>query len=465
MILFVSALAAPSSASMRSLLVIDDEESMRHMLGLILKRAGYVVHTAEDGEEGLVCLRENSDIQLVLCDVRMPRLDGLGFLAGLDALGRRVHTVMMSAYGSMDLAIEAMQKGASDYISKPFRNDEILLVLKKVEEREQLRHENQILREVVARPRGMSAFVGASPAVESLLAMAEQIASFPATVLIRGESGTGKEVLARCIHEHSDRKDKPFVALNCAAIPENLLESELFGHVRGAFTGAVRNKKGLFEEAHRGTILLDEIGDMPLSLQVKLLRVLETQQIRPVGSSQEKSLDVRVLAATASDLESSVSTGTFREDLFYRLNVVQIRIPALRDRPEDIPLLVAHFLALQSATLGRPCPSLSPEVHDALQGYSWPGNVRQLQNAIERAVLLSRGIEVVLDDLPPAVFSDTSSASEDLSFKRRIPALEKHLIQEALERSGGNRTQAAKCLEISYKALLYKIRDYELEQS
>ena len=220
--------------------------------------------------------------------------------------------------------------------------------------------------------------------------MAQQIASFPATVLIRGESGTGKEVLAKCIHEHSGRVGKPFVAINCAAIPENLLESELFGHVRGAFTGAVRNKRGLFEEAHRGTLLLDEIGDMPMSLQVKLLRVLETQQIRPVGGSQEKAIDARVIAATAADLEEAVSSGAFREDLFYRLNVVQLRIPALRERREDIPLLVAHFLALQSVALDRPVPSLSPKVHDALESYSWPGNVRQLQNAIERAVLLTR---------------------------------------------------------------------------
>jgi two-component system response regulator AtoC len=463
MIFTVTATPATKKPSGHSLLVVDDEESMRHMLSVILERAGYTVHTAEDGQAGLELLQAHSEIAIVLCDVRMPRLDGMGFLEGLAGIGRPIYTVVMSAYGSMELAIEAMKKGASDYISKPFKSDEIVLVLKKLEERERLRRENVALRAAIEPASAMAGFLGASASVQTLLSTARQIAKFPTTILLTGESGTGKEVLAKCIHRESPRKKKSFVAINCAAIPENLLESELFGHVRGAFTGAVRTKSGLFEEAHKGTLLLDEIGDMPLSLQVKLLRVLETQVIRPVGGSKEREVDVRVIAATARDLESAVAEGAFREDLFYRINVVHLRIPPLRQRKEDIPLLVAHFLALQSAKLNRPMPRLSREVHDVLCQAEWPGNVRQLQNAIERAVVLARGEVVEVSDLPTELLRAPDNFSEGgLSIKQRVPALEKELIAEALRRCAGNKSQAARLLEISYKALLYKIRDYGL---
>jgi len=464
MISTVTPTPAMKNASSHSLLVVDDEESMRHMLSVILARAGYTVHIAEDGQAGLELLNAHPEVAIVLCDLRMPRLDGMGFLEGLEAIGRPIYTVVMTAYGSMELAIAAMKKGASDYISKPFKSDEILLVLKKLEERERLRRENDLLRAAVMPTGPMAGFIGASPPVVTLLSTASQIAAFPTTVLLTGESGTGKEVLAKCIHEASPRKDKPFVAINCAAIPENLLESELFGHARGAFTGAIRAKKGLFESADKGTLLLDEIGDMPLGLQVKLLRVLEAQQVRPVGSSKETSVDVRVIAATAQDLEAAVAQGTFREDLFYRLNVVHLRIPPLRQRREDIPLLVEHFLALQSAKLSLPMPKLSPEVRSHLEDAGWPGNVRQLQNSIERAVVLSRGKAVELSDLALELQKkQVISADAELSVKKRLPALEKELIEEALARCGGNRSKAARLLEISYKALLYKIRDYDLE--
>jgi two-component system response regulator AtoC len=450
----------------RRLLVVDDEESLRHLLRLILERAGYTVLEAEDGQAGLEVLAAHPEVSIVLCDVRMPRLDGMGFLEGLKKIQRRVYTVVMSAYGSMDLAIEAMKKGAADTISKPFKADEILLVLKKIEEREGLYRENQRLRTAIKRTGVMGGFIGTSSSIDALLTMASQIAAFPTTVLITGESGTGKEVLAKCIHQASDRKDKAFVAINCAAIPESLLESELFGHAKGAFTGAVQSKKGLFEAAHQGTLLLDEVGDMPPALQVKLLRVLESQRIRPVGEAQERSVDVRVIAATAKDLDTAVSQGRFREDLFYRLNVVHLAIPPLRDRRQDIAILADHFLVQQSARLGRPLPRLSSAVYDLLNDAPWPGNVRQLQNVMERAVVLAQGEQIHVEDLPEALRTALPIVDEgSLSIKKRLPALERELIQRALAASQGNRSQAAKCLEISYKALLYKIRDYGLDAS
>jgi two-component system response regulator AtoC len=444
-------------------LVVDDEESLRHLLRLILERSGYSVFEAEDGQAGLDLLVAHPEVAIVLCDVRMPRLDGMGFLEGLKEIKRRVYTVVMSAYSSMDLAIKAMQMGATDTISKPFKADEILLVLKKIEEREGLQRENQRLRAAIRSTDTFGAFVGDAPPIQALLATAAQIAGFPTTILITGESGTGKEVLAKCIHNASGRKSKAFVAINCAAIPENLLESELFGHARGAFTGAVRAKKGLFEAADQGTLLLDEIGDMPLAVQVKLLRVLESQRFRPVGESRERQVDVRVIAATATDLEAAVSAGRFREDLFYRLNVVQLTIPALRDRRQDIPMLVDHFLVRQSAKLGRPLLRLSVAVQERLNNAPWPGNVRQLQNVMERAVVLAKSEVIQLTDLPDAFRAVPAvSIDSELSIKKRLPALEKALIQQALVLSEGNRSQAAKSLEISYKALLYKIRDYGL---
>jgi len=448
----------------QSILVIDDEESMRHMLSVILQRAGYRVYTAADGEAGLELLAQETQLAIVLCDVRMPRLDGLGFLKRLHEITRPIYTVMMSAYGSMELAIEAMKNGASDYVSKPFKADEILLVLKKLEERERLTRENDLLRAAIGPVGSSSQFVGASDSVRELLATAQQFAGVSSTVLLRGESGTGKEVLARLIHDWSPRSERAFVAINCAAIPENLLESELFGHVRGAFTGAVRAKKGLFEQADNGTLLLDEIGDMPVGLQAKLLRVLETQVLRPVGGSAEKTVDVRVIAATAKDLDAAVASGDFRQDLFYRLNVLHLRIPPLRERSEDIPLLVDHFLAVHSARMGRPLPRVSPEAFQEMLASSWRGNVRELQNVVERAVVLAKNGVVTLNDLPPTLLA-VSEVVEDgaLSIKIRLPRLEKQLIERALKRCRGNRSQAARVLDISYKALLYKIRDYELE--
>ena len=453
-----------SAAAQRRVLVVDDEESLRHLLKVILGRAGYEVLTATNGAEALEVLEREEDLSLVLCDVRMPKLDGLGFLDRLGERRRRIHTVMMSAYGSNDLALEAMKKGAYDYVNKPFKPDEILLTLRKVEERERLALENQRLRARMAG-RTLDGMVGESRAMQELAQMVRKVARYPSTVLVTGESGSGKELLARSVHQLSDRRDMPFVAVNCGAIPDNLLESELFGHVRGAFTGAVRERAGLFEQASGGTLLLDEVGEMPRELQVKLLRVLQEQVLRRVGGSKDIQVDARVVAATARDLQAEVAAGRFRDDLYYRLNVVHLRIPPLRERAEDVPLLARHFIEAFDERFEKRVRAIDPLAMRALMRFEWPGNVRQLENVMERAVLLAEGDTVELSDLPEAVREGQGAApdeDDDLSIKRRTAALERGLIERALERTGGNRTQAAKLLEISYKALVYKIRDYGL---
>ncbi len=439
------------------------------MLEIILDRAGYDVVTAADGEAGLAALEADPGLSIVLCDVRMPRLDGLGFL---DRLGDRkgwVHTIVMSAYGSMELALEAMKRGAYDYISKPFKPDEILLVLRKVEERERLARENRRLRAAVREQGDLEGFLGRSTEVTELVAAVRKVAGYPTTVLLTGESGTGKELLARGLHRLSGRSEEAFVAVNCGAIPENLLESELFGHERGAFTGAHRSREGLFEQAQRGTLLLDELGELPLGLQVKLLRVLEERTVRRVGGSRDVAIDVRVVAATSRDLEAEVAAGRFRKDLLYRIKVVHLKVPPLRERQGDIPQLADHFVGAHAEKLGRAVHGLDTAALRLLVAHPWPGNVRQLENVLERAVLLCDGDHVTAADLPAELRAAARGAEPDppdevLSFKQRLPALEAELIAKALDRTAGNRSQAARLLEISYKALLYKIRDYGLDR-
>ena len=450
----------------RRVLVIDDEAGLRHTLLLILRDEGYTVAVAEDGEAGLrLALAEEPD--LVLCDVRMPRLGGLEFLERYQAGGGTALVIMMSAYGTLDAAVEAMRRGAYDYISKPFNADEVILTLRKAQEREQLRREVARLRKQVGQVQGFEGVVGESAAMREVMDLAARVAPFPSTVLLTGESGSGKEAVARAVHRASPRGGKAFVAVNCGAIPENLLESELFGHERGAFTGADRAREGLFEEADGGTLFLDEIGELSLPLQVKLLRVLQERTIRRVGGTGERAVDVRVLAATARDLVDEVREGRFREDLFYRINVVQIHVPPLRTRPEDVPPLAEHFLRLHAKRLGVEAPGLPRDLVPVLAAYSWPGNVRELENVIERALVLSGG-RVAVEHLPPHVRTgrhpfQVPDDDGDLSVKRRLPALEKSLIERALERSRGNRTRAAELLDLSVRALSYKIHDYGLE--
>jgi two-component system, NtrC family, response regulator AtoC len=449
----------------KRVLVIDDEPGLRHTLSLILGDEGYDVVTAEDGEAGLrVALGERPD--LVLCDIRMPRMDGLTFMERYREEGGEALVIMMSAYGTIDTAVEAMRRGAYDYVSKPFNADEVILTLRKAEEREQLSREVKRLRVQVGEVDGFESVIGRSPPMREVLELAARTAPYPSTILITGESGTGKEAIARSIHRASPRRDEAFVAVNCGAIPENLLESELFGHEKGAFTGAERAREGLVADADRGTLFLDEIGDLPHPLQVKLLRVLQERTVRRVGGSQERPVDVRVLTATSRDLVEEVQAGRFREDLFYRVNVVHLHLPPLRIRQEDIPLLAEHFIRRHAPRLGMEPVPLPREMLPVLAAYPWPGNVRELENVMERALILSGGAPTV-EHLPTHVRSGTQlfavpDDDGDLSVKRRLPALERDLIARALERTRGNRTRAAELLELSVRALSYKVQDYGL---
>jgi two-component system response regulator AtoC len=452
--------------ALRNVLVVDDDASMRHLLSVILHDHGFEARAVASAEDALRELEQRA-YDLVLTDVRMPGMGGLGLLRELQRRDPDLVVVVMSAFGSHDTAIEAVKAGAWDYVSKPFRPDEVVLVLRKAEERERLARENRRLRGELREAYRPESIVGSSAAMADLLRQVGKVAPLKTTVLVEGESGTGKELVARALHELSPRASFPFVAVNCGAIPAELIESELFGHVKGAFTDAHRNKKGLAAEADGGTLFLDEIGELPLGLQVKLLRFLEDEEVRPVGDTRSRKVDVRVVAATARDLRRAIAEGEFREDLFYRLHVVGLRIPPLRERREDVPSLAAHFLA-RFARLrpDLPGPSFSEEAVAALAGHRWPGNVRELEHVVERAVVLAEGPVIGEADLPDVVREGPPAGAGtppgDLSIKRGTRDLEARLIRAALERTGGNRTRAAEMLEISYRALLYKIKEYGL---
>ncbi len=450
------------------ILIIDDEENMRHMLTVLLEKEGYQVTSAANGKEGLeLALEDFCDI--ILCDLRMPVMDGMAFLEKFQDTRLESTVIVMSAYGTLDTAIEAMKNGAYDYVSKPFKPDEILLTLKKAEERERLRKENRLLQQSMRERYSFAQMIACSPAMQDIFTTIEKVAEYKTTVLITGESGTGKELIARAIHYNSSRADKPLIPVNCGAIPETLLESELFGHKKGAFTDAVRDKTGLFQEAHGGSIFLDEIGELPLQLQVKLLRVLQEEEVKRVGDTRSIKIDIRVMAATTKNLAKEVKAGRFRDDLYYRINVLQIAVPPLRERFEDIPLLIRHFIDKTGKRLGLKIDELDPAAGRVLQRYYWPGNVRELENVIERAIVMAEGRTIELEDLPPSLQQAQSAAiladDENLSIKEASRRLEESLIRKALERTGGNRTQAAKILEISHPALLYKIKSYGVDAS
>ncbi|HYQ03538.1 MAG TPA: sigma-54 dependent transcriptional regulator, partial [Polyangiaceae bacterium] len=396
-----------------------------------------------------------------------PRMGGLDLLATLRAKGNDATVIVMSAYGSNDLALEAMKAGAYDYVQKPFKPDEVVLALRKAEERELLRRENRALRDEIRKEHRFDDILAKSQKMLDIFRTISKIAEYKTTVLVAGESGVGKELVARAIHHRSTRRGGPFVAVNCGAIPENLLESELFGHKKGAFTDAVQDRRGLFEEADGGSLFLDEIGELPLSLQVKLLRVLEEEKIRRVGDVRDIKIDVRIITATHRDLPSETKAGRFREDLFYRLNVLPILVPPLRDRREDIPLLIDHFVARNNTRLGTSIRGLDTESRRLLFEYPWPGNVRELENTIERAMVLAEGDQIVAQDLPERLREardpvQTQLASGELSVKKTMRIVEEILIRRALQRTKGNRTRAAEVLEISHRALLYKIKDYQI---
>lgn len=461
----------------KRVLIVDDEENLRHILSIILTKEGYEVEAVKNGREALNCL-EKSIYDTVLCDIRMPVMDGITFLKVArgqgSGVGGETTIIMMSAYGTIDDAIEAMKLGAYDFISKPFKSDEVLLTIRKAEERERLRRENSELREVVKKDFGVTGIITKNEEMVKMLATVKKVADYKTTVLITGESGTGKELVARALHYNGGRGSKAFVAVNCGAIPENLLESEFFGHVKGAFTDAVRNKKGLFEEAEGGTLFLDEIGELPFHLQVKLLRVLQEEEVMRIGDTKPIKVSVRIVAATVKDLDREVKEGRFREDLFYRLNVLPIHLPPLRERPEDIPALSSHFLEKYKDRHRVKVGAVSPDAMKLLMDYTWPGNVRELENAIERSVLLSEGENISVSALPPAVLGKLVSASpgtglktglpsDNLSIKKAARAMEEELIKRALEKSHANRTHAAELLELSHRALLYKIKEYGIK--
>jgi two-component system response regulator AtoC len=450
----------------RRVLVVDDEENLRLVLRTLLRRHGYEVETASSGEEGLG-LVDSFGPDVVLTDVRMPKMGGLDLLQTLRAKGNDATVIVMSAYGNMDLAIDAMKQGAYDYVQKPFKPDEVVLALRKAEERESLRRENRALRDEIRKEHKFEDILAKSARMQEIFRTIAKIADYKTTVLVTGESGVGKELVARAIHRRSSRRGGPFVAINCGAIPENLLESELFGHKRGAFTDAVQDRKGLFEEADCGTLFLDEIGELPLALQVKLLRVLEDEHIRRVGDSKDIQVDVRIVTATHRDLTAETKAGRFREDLFYRLNVLHIHTPPLRERRDDIPLLIDHFLARNNARLGTRIRGLDTEARRLLYEYAWPGNVRELENTIERAMVLSEGDQIVAADLSERIREardpvQLQLASGELSVKKTMRVIEEILIRRALQKTKGNRTRAAEVLEISHRALLYKIKDYQI---
>jgi len=449
-------------------LIIDDEPGLRQTVSLILNDEGYAVTTASDGEEGFAKATEGQP-DIILCDVRMPRLPGLEFLDRYRAANGNAMVIVMTAYGGMELAIQAMKKGAYDYLPKPFSPDQLLLCLKKAEERESLRREVTRLREEVSIGHRYREIIARSPAMTKALEIAAKVARHKSPVLITGESGTGKELVARLIHDESDRRDAAFVPVNCGAIPENLLESELFGYVRGAFTGADREKPGLFEMASGGTLLLDEIGEMPTTLQVKLLRVLQEGEVRRLGDTRAREVDVRLVSATNRNFEEEIKSGRFRQDLYYRIAVVPIHLVPLRQRREEIPLLVQHFIDLCNKRLNLDIKGIDADAMRMMLAYPWPGNVRELENTIERAAVLADGPRLTPTDMPPniaapiMVLDGPSLPDDELSVKKHGEVLERRLIRQALERTGGNKTRAADLLELSSRALLYKIREYGLE--
>ena len=449
------------------ILVVDDEESMREFLSIMLKREGYGVNVASDGAQALELLKQNS-YDLIISDIQMPRLGGFELLAQVMSRTPETAMIMVTAFSSTEQAVEAMKQGAYDYITKPFKNEEIRLIVKNALERKTLRQENQELKKELGRRYSFGNLIGKSRSMQQVYDLIAKVAASRSNILVTGESGTGKELVARAIHYNSDRHEAPFVPINCGAIPENLLESELFGHEKGSFTGAIQQKSGLFEVANGGTLFLDEIGELPAMMQVKLLRVLQEREVRRVGGTRDISVDVRVVAATNKDLEAEVTSGTFREDLFYRLNVIRLALPPLRDRRDDIPLLIEHFY--QKLT-GKKGLHVTEKAMRRLLDYGWPGNIRELENIVERCLVLGQGEELSEDSLPANLVADTPAAEGQFSqipdtgldIDAYLGAIEKDILLKALDKTGGVRKKAAELLGISFRSIRYRLAKFGIE--
>ena len=455
-------------------LVVDDERSMRELLAIVLKRDGHDVLVAENGRAGVELLRRER-VDILITDIRMPEMNGVDVLREAKRIDPEITSIVMTAFASTDTAVEALRLGAADYVNKsPGAANELRLRVRKELERKRLQQENVLLKRVMQSSHQFSNIIGSSGPMLAVFQLIETVATTASTVLITGESGTGKELVARAIHVHSARKDRPFVALNCGAVSETLLDSELFGHMRGSFTGADVNRKGLIEIAEKGTIFLDEIGEMSPLVQVKVLRVLQERRFRRLGGTDEVEADIRIIAATNRDLSKMVAEGTFREDLFYRINVIPVRLPPLRERVDDIPMLAEHFAARFAAQMGKPVTGVSGAAMACLQAHAWPGNIRELENAIERAVALERTPSILVESLPDSVrafealaVAPAASAeafpSEGFDLEQHVQHIEREYIAEALRRAGGVKVKAAELLGMSFRSFRYYMKKYNLK--
>jgi two-component system response regulator PilR (NtrC family) len=453
------------------ILVVDDERSMRELLAIVLRREGYEVLLAENGRAAIDLL-EREPVDLLISDIKMPDLSGVDVLRAAKAIDQDILGIMITAFASTESAVEAMRLGACDYLSKPFDIDLLKMKVREKIENRQLRQENVLLKRTLGLAHQFANIIGRSEAMLAVFKMIETVARTNSTILLTGESGTGKGLVAQAIHFHSLRRDKPMVSLNCGAMPENLLESELFGHMRGAYTGADSNKKGLLEVAEKGTVFLDEIGEMSAVMQVKLLRVLQERRFRRVGGLEELTADIRVVAATNQDLTRLIAEGRFREDLFYRINVIPIALPPLRERREDIGLVAEHFLAKYAEQMGKAITGISHQAMELLVQHDWPGNIRELENVIERAVALEASPTILPDSLPASVRGDAPRAVQapvealpesGFDLEAHVKDIERGYIAEALKRAGGNLTKAGKLLGLEFRQVRYLVKKYNLK--
>jgi two-component system response regulator PilR (NtrC family) len=448
------------------MLVVDDEQSMRDLLAIMLRQAGYEVSIADGGETAIEKLKAES-FDLVITDLRMRKVDGLTVLKAAKEHAPRTVVLVVTAYASTETAVEAMKLGAYDYITKPFQLDELKVTVANALERRRLREENLALKRQLHRERGFESFVGRSPTILDVFETIRKTADSGSTVMITGESGTGKELVAQALHWESGRRGGPFVSVNCGAVPETLMESELFGHVKGAFTGAVSSTEGLFAAADGGTLFLDEITEIPHTVQVKLLRAIQERQIRRVGDTRDVKIDVRLIAASNRDLGRAVTDGLLREDLFYRLNVIPIHLPPLRDRREDIPMLIAHFIRKLSNEVGRPVRGVAPDALTVLEQYHWPGNIRELENVVERSIVLGTSELLEADGLPAGLRQPRDRhdvplelPAEGIDLEAMLDRIEHRYMQLALERVGGVQTRAAELLRVSFRQFRYKLQKF-----